>query len=356
MATTQGLVSGATATTNSTPAANVNSSGKPVDYTAVIQNLYKTNLNRDAETAGIDYYNKQLQSGRSLDDVQNEFATSQEYKTLHDKQYAIDGAKQYYATQVKVDPGKQTVQGQLAGLTDPNSQINARAIAQAQQDASKRGLINSSIAGSAAQAAVLDKALPVAQQDAATYANAALSDASAENTAGQFNASAVNQFNLQGQSAASALALQNNANANQQTLQDKTNANQQTLQDKANASAQAVAQLNSNTQLALGTLDAKTKTDLQNIVSKNSQLLQANTSAANATSQLMASIAQVQANDKLDAAAKQTAVNNLIAIMNESLATFNDISGAGLDITKYFQQVAPAPATPTPDTPGEAAQ
>jgi hypothetical protein len=337
MATTQGLVSGATNTTNTTDptAANVNSAGKPVDYTSVIQNLYKTNLNRDAETAGIDYYNKQLQSGRTLDDIKNEFVNSQEYKTLHDKQNAISGAKQYYATQVKVDPGQQTVQGQLAGLTDPNSQINARAIAQAQQDASKRGLINSSIAGSAAQAAVLDKALPVAQQDAQTYNNVALTNAAAENTASQFNASAQNQFDLQ----------------------DKTANSQQALQNSTNASQQAIAQLNANTQLALGSLDAKTKTDLQNIVSKNSQLLQANTSAANATSQLMASIAQVQANDKLDAAAKQTAVNNLIAIMNESLATFNDISGAGLDLTKYFQQIPPAATAPKPDAvPDEAIQ
>lgn len=336
MATTQGLVSGATNTATPTPttATNVNASGKPVDYTAVIQGLYKKNLNRDAETAGLDFYNKQLQNGVSLEDVQRDFVNSQEYKTLHDKQYAIDGAKQYYATPVKIDPGQQTVEGRLAGLTDPNSQINARAIAQAQQDASKRGLINSSIAGSAAQAAVLDKALPVAQQDAQMYSNAALTNAAAENTASQFNTGAVNQ-----------LALQNNSNANQQSLQDKTN-----------ASSQAVAQLNANTQLALGSLDAKTKTDLQNIVSKNSQLLQANTSAANATSQLMASIAQVQANDKLDAAAKQTAVNNLINVMNESLKTFNDIAGAGLDLTKYFQQqtitpaatVPPAETTPAP--------
>lgn len=329
MATTQGLVSGAT--NKATPetmlgATNVNTTGKPVDYTAVIQGLYKKNLNRDAETAGIDFYNKQLQNGVSLDDVQRDFVNSQEYKTLHDKQYAIDGAKQYYATPVKVDAGQQTVEGRLAGLTDPNSQINARAIAQSQQEASKRGLINSSIAGSAAQAAVLDRALPVAQQDAQMYSNVALSNAAAENTASQFNTSAVNQ-----------LSLQNNANANQQTLQDKNN-----------SSAQAVAQLNSNTQLALGSLDAKTKTDLQNIVSKNSQLLQANTSAANATSQLMASIAQVQANDKLDAEAKQTAVNNLINVMNESLRTFNDIAGAGLDLTKYFQQQSIAPAAPVP--------
>ena len=333
MATPQGLVSGVT---NPNPV-NVNTSGQPVDYTAIIQNLYKTNLSRDGEVAGIDHYNKQLQSGRSLDDVKNDFVTSNEYKLLHEKQNALAGAKEYYATQVAVDPGKQTVQSQLAGLTDPNSQINARAISQAQQDASKRGLINSSIAGSAAQAAVLDKALPVAQQDAQMYSNVAMADAAAKNTADQFNANSQNQF-----------GLQKNASISQMDLQKNANANQQTLQDKANSSAQIVAQLNANTQLALGSLDAKTKTDLQNIVSKNSQLLQANTSAANATSQLMASIAQVQANDKLDAEAKQTAVNNLINIMNESLRTFNDISGSGLDLSKYFQQQSITPATPAP--------
>lgn len=263
---------------------------------------------------------------------------------VKDPVQALATAKEYYATKVGVDPGKQTVQGQLAGLTDPNSQINARAISQAQQDASKRGLINSSIAGTAAQAAVLDKALPVAQQDAQMYSNVALTDAAAQNTASQFNANSVNQFGLQG-----------NAATSQQQLQNSANNSAQAINSANNASAQVVANLNSNTQLALGNLDAATKTSLQNIVSKNSQLLQANTSAANATSQLMASIAQVQANDKLDAAAKQTAVNNLIAVMNESLATFNDISGAGLDLTKYFQQQTVAP-TNNAAVPAEANQ
>lgn len=252
----------------------------------------------------------------------------------------------------------QTVEGRLANLTDPNSALNQQAAAQALQTSNSRGLINSSLAVTAGQDAVLKNALPIAQQDASTFATAGQTNAAAKNTSSQFNAAATNQASLANQSVESQKQLAQAQNASQEKISQLSSDTQKFLGELTANTNLATTKLSADTQLSLGTLDAKTKTDLQNIVSKNSQLLQANTSAANATSQLMASIAQVQANDKLDAEAKQTAVNNLINVMNESLRTFNDISGAGLDLSKYFQQqgIVPATTTPAPVVPDEAVQ
>jgi len=69
----------------------------------------------------------------------------------------------------------QTVQGQMAGIIDNKalSPLMERAQAGAAESANARGLINTSMANQAGQAAVMDAALPIATQDAATQAQAA---------------------------------------------------------------------------------------------------------------------------------------------------------------------------------------
>jgi len=68
------------------------------------------------------------------------------------------------------DPNdKSLVQNQLTGLLDPNSDIMKKAIASAQAYSAARGLQSSSIGNEAALSSMIDKALPIAQQDATTY-------------------------------------------------------------------------------------------------------------------------------------------------------------------------------------------
>jgi len=62
----------------------------------------------------------------------------------------------------------ETVAGQMGGLLSQNSQYMQAAKAGSVQDMAARGLINSSMAGEAGQAAAIKSALPIAQQDA-TY-------------------------------------------------------------------------------------------------------------------------------------------------------------------------------------------
>jgi hypothetical protein len=76
-------------------------------------------------------------------------------------------------TDFNYDPRSESlVQNQLTGLLDPNSALMKRAVSQSQELAASRGLQSSSIAAGAGAGAMIDRALPIAQQDAQTYGSA----------------------------------------------------------------------------------------------------------------------------------------------------------------------------------------
>lgn len=95
-------------------------------------------------------------------------------------------------TDWKVDK-PQTVQGQIAGIVDSGSPLMKQAETRALQRANARGMLNSSMAVGAAQGAVYDAAMPIAQQDANTFARSGEFNASEANRTSQFNANAENQ-------------------------------------------------------------------------------------------------------------------------------------------------------------------
>lgn len=97
-----------------------------------------------------------------------------------------------------VDAAKETVSGQLDALLAKDSQYLQRARAGSAQTANSRGLLNSSMAAGAGEAAAIDAALPIANADAQTYGNAARDNQQAGNTALQFNAGSQNEFAMQG--------------------------------------------------------------------------------------------------------------------------------------------------------------
>ena len=76
-------------------------------------------------------------------------------------------------TDYSYDPRKESmVRHQMTGLLDTNSDLMRRAIANSQSFSASRGLQSSSIAAGAGQAAMIDRALPIAQQDAQTHSQA----------------------------------------------------------------------------------------------------------------------------------------------------------------------------------------
>lgn len=72
-----------------------------------------------------------------------------------------------------IDANTETVAGQMDTLLSAGSPYITRARTSAAQYANRRGLLNSSIAAGAGEAAAIDAALPIASQDAATYGRAA---------------------------------------------------------------------------------------------------------------------------------------------------------------------------------------
>lgn len=76
-------------------------------------------------------------------------------------------------TDFSYDPRAESlVQNQITGLLDPNSALMRKALSQANAYSASRGLQSSSIGSEVALSSMIDKALPIAQQDAQTYGNA----------------------------------------------------------------------------------------------------------------------------------------------------------------------------------------
>ena len=147
----------------------------------------------------------------------------------------------------------ETVQSQLNTILDPNSPLMRSARTRGLQAANRRGLLNSSIAAQAAEQAMIDSALPIAQQDAATYSQAALQNQDAlnraalqdaslgtnvdifnvgeANTTARFNAEAANRAGLQDAQIASQVSMFNVGEDNQTARFNADAANRAALQD-----------------------------------------------------------------------------------------------------------------------------
>lgn len=268
----------------------------------------------------------------------------------------------------------QTVAGQVSGLIASNSPLMQQAATQAAQQQNERGLLNSSMAIGAGQAAVIGAALPIAQQDATTNANAANFNAGVANQTGQFNTTAqnaANQFNtgaLNTQSGenqqslntasqvntAQANALQSQllqqrgtvAQANQAALNQATaqsaqmslqsqTANQgAAVQQSATAYDNAVKIAMANTTAAgalqIQQIDAGTRTNLAQIQAKYNVQMQTSSSMSATYQGFIQQSAAILSDANLDAAGKQTAINNLTTEVNNSMQLQSSISGLNL--------------------------
>lgn len=106
-------------------------------------------------------------------------------------------AAQYTAQQREVNRPTETVAGQLETILGKDSPLLQFARTRAAQDMNARGLLNSSMAQGAGVAAMIDKATPIAQQDALTYGNRTTENQRAVNESGALNAGEQNKFGLQ---------------------------------------------------------------------------------------------------------------------------------------------------------------
>lgn len=181
----------------------------------------------------------------------------------------------------------QTVAGQIDQIIAADSPLMQRAATRADQQMNKRGLMNSSMAVGAGQAAVMDAALPIAQADAQTYA---------------------------------ASQTQQNLFKHQTALADLDNSMKAAL---TNADAQTKAYL-------VG-LDGQIKTTLANIDADYKTLIQASASAGQIYNQTLSEVSKILNNSDMDAATKTNNVSALFGKMETALNFVSSING--VDVT-----------------------
>lgn len=108
-----------------------------------------------------------------------------------------DQAMTYTPETRQVNAPTETVQGQVNSILAKDSPLMQRARTMATQQMAQRGLVNSSMAAGAGTAAMIDRALPIAQQDAGTYNSVSSENMGARNRAAEFGAGSLNQFSMQ---------------------------------------------------------------------------------------------------------------------------------------------------------------
>jgi hypothetical protein len=268
-----------------------------------------------------------------------------------------------------------TVQGQLGKVLDSGSPLLSRAETKAAQGMNQRGLLNSTMALTAGQSALYDAALPIAQQDAATFTTAGKANADAMNAASQQAAGFAQQSGLQAADIGSQQAMQSKDLASRydlanmdvqsrQALQAADIQNQQKLQ-AANAALQTGLQTtdlgvkqamqeydaalkqslqgsDNENKLALATLDANTKQSLAKIEAEYKNGLQQSQSMAGTYQSMVGSITSIMLDPNLDQANKQTAINNAMTLYNNTLAMQSDLSGLKLGTLLIDPLTAPS--------------
>lgn len=286
----------------------------------------------------------------------------------------VTSTQGYQAAQLG-DPTKwnvdkdQTVQGQVQGIIAQNSPLMQQARGQAQQDMNARGLLNSAMATTAGESAVYSAAMPIATQDAATFAKAAGYNADMSNQFAVHNVDSQNQAAMFGADSANKAGLTNANNTTNTNISNAKNAtdlsiNQNTMDTQrwlgqldantrtnlgqldantrlslgqldANTRMQ-LGQLDANTRMQLGQLDASTRqsiaqmdnatkvqvTDLQG---RYQQLLQTNQSAAAMFNQMAAQVSEID-RSSLDPQSKMYAINRQTINMQDALETMAKIS------------------------------
>lgn len=286
------------------------------------------------------------------------------------------------------------VENRLTGLLGSNSDYMKRAQSNATVASNRRGLLSSSIAAGAGSAAAIDAALPIAQQDANTFAqsdltkqgyfnNQSLAEQQAFNTSrlsaqdatqqsgaleqqtestaalnnqqGQLSenlaASSDNrQLGLQNNQGNISEKLQNNNAGHQSDLSAQQAGEQSALQAQSAAENATAAEQQFNFQKALQTMDEQSRLQLLNIQQQHAQLLQQSQAASNRLQDMAQQIAGISVSPDMNADQKALAIAQLMDLSNNSLATQSALmKAAGIDELSLSGEVTSGSATPSTD-------
>lgn len=259
----------------------------------------------------------------------------------------------YTAQTREVNAPTETAVGQVNSILAKDSPLMQRARTLATQQMAQRGLVNSSMNQGAGVAAMIDRATPLAQQDAQIYSQRALANMEATNQAGMFNAGQTNEMFRFGQELASRYGLQKEAQefaAGQNQIQLAFNERMTRLQESGMdfrqardiASREAIVQFEQagitnrfDQELALKSemfnieqLNAERRQIIQNDfelqrlgiqIDANNQSIPT-AFAANISNTTMAGVSAILADGNLTAEAKKAAIDNLVKYANAQIA------------------------------------
>lgn len=219
------------------------------------------------------------------------------------------GSTGYEATQGTVD-SNQLASTQMNNITSQSSPLMERAKKTGILTAASRGMENSSIAAGAATGAMVDRAMPMAQQDASTYQQQSLTNQAAINRADEFSAGTASTAQLAEAGHAAQAASQE---ASQETAVSQFNADQQNRIETLNAELSTdVSKFNSQQLNQAEALNAQMQTateqgnaEAYNTAQRQFAELQSQVSMANADQEYRASLASVDMENQANMAVMQ---------------------------------------------------
>lgn len=255
-----------------------------------------------------------------------------------------------------VDKPTETVQGQLGSFLSSGSPILERARAGAMQQANSRGLINSTMAAQAGEAAALDAAVPIAQADANIYNQASGQNQAFRNQAASQNAQLGTQVDLANAEAANRASSQN-AQLATQISQSNAEATNRAASQNAQLGTET-SRFNADLEMKniLSMADNATKTSLARIEADYKVLMQGNVSASEIYRGTMTNISNILMNKDLDGPAKSAAIDHQIKLLQNGMAlvggmngmTFTDANGNQVNLEDLLDFSALPEPTPEP--------
>ena len=251
----------------------------------------------------------------------------------------MDPAK-YNATTSDVGV-RSTVQGQLDNLLSSNSPYLQRAALSANQQSNARGFLNSSMAIGNAQGALIDRALPIAQQDASTFDMRERTNQDALNQAAQFNAANRQQ------------ASQYNAGARDQMTLANQNADNRAMEfNLQQAQAERLDYYARQQQVLMQRLDEQTRMKLVELETRMQGDTERDKVAAQAYMQSMDAMGAALGNSALSADQQTRAVTEI----QGQLAAFLDFNALLRDPNANIANAKPTISTAPKSTATQQAQ
>jgi hypothetical protein len=291
-------------------------------------NLQPGQLGMDSATAAyINMLQQQASGANSLNlDISNRLQQALQQNIAAPQQVNYTP---FQAQQTQVTP-QMTVQGQLKTLLDPNSTLMAQARTQGIQDAARQGLLNSSLAGTAGENALIRQALNIATPDAETFNRTGLANTQAANQIGLANA----QNSLQASQINASNSLQRGiANAELGAKVGMFNADlaYRGLDADANRRFQNY-QLNTSlaTDLFGRQMDNDNKLKLQDIEQRYQKDIQGSLNASNMYNSLVSEMGRINGMD-VPGDAKQSMLNNLMDVFDSQM----NLQGSILGVTAF---------------------